>query len=214
MHWPQVSEIERIDGVDAVIVLRDGAGLRPHDFTKDCMDDMLRAAVVYGVSALDRYVHERVVQGVVAALKRPDRTRQQEEFSIPAITAIQITEAVSRARRENRAVRPANEIRKKLQELLHQRPFQSWREIEYAFKLLGIRNLAGQLQQAMAVGDIGPTKAQLNQIVARRNSIVHEGDLVRHQRGGQLRAQEVRRVWVIQSLDFFDDFVQHLEAVK
>ncbi|WP_420426819.1 hypothetical protein [Algiphilus sp.] len=213
MHWPQGSNIDRVDSADAVLILRDGSGLEPDDFSSEALADMLRAAVVYGVSALDRYIHERVVQNIVAALKRTPRTKQQEDFSIPVTTAIQITEAMSRARRAGQNVRPANEVRKKVQELLHQRPFQSWREVEYAFKLLGITNLAGQLQGAMGLGDISPVRNQLNQIVARRNHIVHEGDIVRHQRGGNLRPRELQPAFVNQSLDFLDDFVGHLEQV-
>ena len=65
---------------------------------------------------------------------------------------------------------------------LHKRPFQSWREIEYAFCLLGITNLTGRLQSAYRVSNMKPIKRQLNNIAARRNSIVHEGDLVKHER--------------------------------
>ena len=66
----------------------------------------------------------------------------------------------------------------------------------------------------MRVGDISPIKEQLNKIVARRNSIVHEGDIVKHQRGGQLRAKEIGPTFVVESLDFLDDLVRHLEAVE
>lgn len=213
MHWPQDTAIERVDSVDAVIILRDGSSLVPEDFSASCLDDQLRAAIVYGVSALDRYMHQRVVDGIVAALKRSPRTRQQEEFMIPAVTAVQITEAIVRARREGEAVRPANEIRKKIQELLHARPIQSWREIDHAFRLLGISDMAGQVQGAMNVGTIEPIKNQLNAIVARRNLIVHEGDLVRHQRGGDVREQEIRPGWVEDSLTFLDSLIDRFEHV-
>lgn len=213
MHWRQDSDIERVDSADAVVVLRDGSNLCPADFSSEVMADMLRSAIVYGVSALDRYIHERVVQNIITALKKSPKTKQQEDFSIPVTTAIQITESIARARRAGQAVRPANEVRKKVQDLLHQRPFQSWREIDYAFKLLGIKDLSGQLQTAMRVADISPVRNELNQIVARRNHIVHEGDIVRHQRGGQLRPREVQPIFVNQSLDFLDNFVAHLEQV-
>ena len=113
MHWPNHTHIERVDSADAVLILRDGSQLTPHDFSTECLADLLRSALVYGVSALDRYVHEKVVRGIVSALKRTPQTKQQEEFSIPVSTAIKISEAVARARREGKAVRPANEVRKK-----------------------------------------------------------------------------------------------------
>jgi hypothetical protein len=151
MHWPLTSQIERVDSADAILILRDGANLKSSDFTSDALTDLLRSAIVYGVSALDRYIHERVVHNIITALKKTPRTKQQDNFSIPVTTAIKITEAVSKARRAGNNVRPANEVRNKIQEILHQRPFQSWREIEYAFELLGVSNFAGQLQTAMNI---------------------------------------------------------------
>ncbi len=56
-------------------------------------------------------------------------------------------------------------------------------------------------------------KVQLNKIVARRNQIVHEGDLPRHQRGGQVYVQEIRRLWVEESLRFMEDFAVKLDAI-
>lgn len=214
MHWTNHVQIERVDSSDAVVVLRDGANLTPNDFSSDCLSDLLRSALVYGVSALDRYVHERVVKGIIATLKRSHRTKQQEDLAIPASTVIQIIETVARARKKGNAVRPANEVRKKVQELLHLRPFQSWREIDYAFQLLGIKDLASKVQTSMHIGNISTVKNPLNKIVARRNSIVHEGDIIKHQRGGKLRARGISPAFVVASLDFLDRLVEHLEAVN
>jgi hypothetical protein len=69
MHWPVNSAIERVDSAGAVIVLKEGGSLTPDHFTQAWLDDQLRAALIFGVSALDRYVHERVVKGIIPALK-------------------------------------------------------------------------------------------------------------------------------------------------
>jgi hypothetical protein len=213
MHWPMASRIERVDSADAVIVLRDGAGLAPDDFSADALEDLLRAAVTFGVSALDRYIHERVVKGFVAAFSQP-LNRRQEEFSIPASVALDITRQVARARNGGTVTRPANEVRKAVQELLHKQPFQIWKELEYAFALLGIKNVSGQLQAAYGVGDIKPIRRKLNEIVRKRNLIVHEGDLVRHKRAGQVRKNDITRAEAAAALDFLDDLVEKLEAVN
>lgn len=213
MHWPANSSIERVDSSDAIIVLRDGAVLTRDHFTQEWLDDQLRAALTFGVSALDRYVHERVVKGIIPALKKRPLTKQQEEFSLPVSTAVQIAEEAVVARKNGEMNRPANIVRKKVQELLHKRPFQSFREIEYAFQLLGIKNLVAQLQTAYGVGDVKLQKEQLGKIAMRRNQIVHEGDLVRHERGGQVKWHPIPRKYVEDSLDFLDQFVQHLEGV-
>jgi len=214
MHWPLTSDIERIDSRQAVIILRDGTSLERDDFTSESAADLLRASLTFGVSALDRYVHERVVKGIVVALKDPKLNSSQSGLSLPAFEAVKISERARKARASGDTVRLANDIRIVVQELLHKRPFQSWREVNDAFKLIGEQNLAGKLQTAYGIGDITPIRSQLGEIAKRRNWIVHEGDLVRHQRGGSCRCHDVSPKFVHESLDFMDDFVHHLESVK
>ena len=213
MHWPASSDISRIDSKDVVLILKDGASLTPDHFSAVCLDDLLRASLTFGVSALDRYVHERVVKGIIAAYKSGSLTKQQEELMVPVTTAIAISEEVAKAKKNNKNVRTANIVRIKLQELLHKKPFQSWREIEYAFNLLGIKNLSGQLQILYGLGNLKDKKAQLSHIAARRNAIVHEGDLFKHERGGTVKAHPISRKYVEDSLVFIDELVGHLQNV-
>ncbi|MBR9883423.1 MAG: hypothetical protein GYB21_07085 [Oceanospirillales bacterium] len=213
MHWKRSSEIQRVDSRDAVIVLREGSGLKPDDFTKESLDDLLRSSLTFGVSALDRYVHERVIKGFVSAYRTGNLNREQKEFNMPATLAMEIVEKNRRANLSGDTVRPANEIRKAVQEILHKRPFQNWREVEYGFCLIGVKGLAGKLQSHFGVGDFNPIRNQLNKIAERRNHIVHEGDLARHQRGGGVKAQKIERKFVEDSLAFLDDFVAALEQV-
>lgn len=213
MHWASKTKIDRVDGKDAILVLRPTATLTAAHFSAACLDDLLRASLTFGVSALDRYVHERVVKGIIKALNTKDLTRQQEELSMPAVVTLTIAEEIRKARQQGKHIRASNIVRRKLQELLHRRPFQSWRELEYAFNLLGITNLAGQLQRAYGVPNMKPIKDQLNHIAVRRNAIVHEGDLLRHQRGGKARMHPVSRKYVDDTLTFLDGLVAHLENV-
>jgi len=215
MHWPQTHAIERVDSTDAVLVLRDQASLKPDDFSADALEDLLRSAITFGVSAIDRYVHERIVKAFVNAFRSPELTKNQREFQVPATLAIDIVNRVHSARHASQTIRPANEIRKVVQQTLHKRPFQSWREIEYGFSLIGIKDLGKTLKttHTLSNDDLEALKNQLNKIVARRNQIVHEGDLPRHQRGGQVYVQEIRRLWVQESLDFLAGFASKLEGV-
>lgn len=215
MHWPQSASIERVDSNDAVVVLRDQANLTPDDFTSEALDDLLRAAITFGVSAIDRYVHERIIKAFVTSFRASDLTKNQREFQVPATLAIDIVNRVHSARATGADIRPANEIRKAVQKTLHKRPFQSWREIEYGFSLIGCKDLGRALRSAHAISpaDVETMREKLNKVVARRNQIVHEGDLPRHQRGGQVYVQEIRRLWVEESLDFLKAFATKLEAI-
>jgi hypothetical protein len=177
------------------------------------MDDLLRSAHVFSVSALDRYVHERVCKGVIAAYRKGGLSKEQKEFSIPLTLALDLAEAIRVAHKNKKKVRPANEIRKAIQEMLHSRPFQSWRDIEYAFKLIGINGLAGKIQQSKGLSDITPFKKQLGKVVERMHKIVHEGDLPRHARGGYAKKVPIERKFVSNSLDYIDELVQELERI-
>lgn len=214
MHWPQTAAIDRIDSKDAVVVLRHDSGLAAKDFSTAALDDLLRASLTLGVSALDRYLHERVVKRVIQSLRSTDLRSAQEKLEIPAIFALRMTETWRRASRDGTNSRPANQLRIALQESLHRRTFQNWREIEEAFELIGVSGITGTLQTAYAVGDMKPIKAELNALVQRRHLIVHEGDLVRHKRAGQSRVHSIARKYVADSLDFIDTLVQHLENVN
>ena len=214
MHWPRQSAIDRIDSRDAMIVLRNGSGLSADDFTSDAVDDLLRSSLAVGVSALDRYVHERVVRQVVTSLRGSKLRSAPEKLSIPAILALRMTDELRRAQRAGEGVRPANQLRIALQEALHRRTFQSWREIEDAFELIGVSGLTASLKTAYGVANLDPIKEQLDTIVQRRHQIVHESDLVRHQRGGQPRVHPITKKNVHDSLDFFDQFVNHLEEMS
>lgn len=104
MHWPQSSAIKRIDSKDAVVVLRDQSCLLPDDFSSDALDDLLRAAITFGVSAMDRYVHERVVRSFVTSFRAPELTKNQREFQVPATLAIEIVNRVHSANRLSQTI--------------------------------------------------------------------------------------------------------------
>jgi hypothetical protein len=213
MRWPQTASIDRVDSKDAVVILRHDSALVSRDFSSDALDDLLRASLTLGVSGLDRYLHERVVKRIVNCLRSRDLHSAQEKLAIPATLAVRMTEAWRGASKGGKKTRPANQLRISLQEALHLRTFQSWREIEEAFELMGITGVTGRLQSAYGVGDIKPTRAQLNSIVQRRHRIVHEGDLVRHKRAGHSRVHPLKRKYVSDSLDFIDTLVGHLESI-
>lgn len=214
MHWAHSVDIDRIDTNDTVMILKDGSSLERDDFTADALDDLLRSALVLGMSAFDRYMHERVIRKIVGAYGKSPLTREQREFSIPVSTAMQIGQAARQAQREGRQIRTANIVRVTVQELLDDRPIQSWRQIDTAFGLIGINGWRGQLQTIYAIPDLKPIQSELGRIVNRRNFIVHEGDLIRHQRGGNVKIRDIQPSFVESGLDFLDGFVGGLEQIS
>jgi len=73
MHWRQRDQIHRVDGRQAVLVLREGAGMTPEQFREAALNELVRAALVGIVSALDRYCHDLIVSRIVSALNRSEK---------------------------------------------------------------------------------------------------------------------------------------------
>lgn len=212
MHWPKAAKIFRIDSKEAIIILRHGAALSSNDFTSESIDDLLRFALVLGIGALDRYVHERISKGIVAALRAPDLSPAQKRLTIAAPLALRMNETLRRSAKIGKNIRPANQFRIAFQESLHRQTFQSPEELDEGFRMIGVNGVWGKLQTKYA--NVKAIKKQLNEVARRRNLIVHEGDLVRHQRGGRARVNEIARKYVHDSLDFLDQLVVNLEKVS
>ncbi len=217
MKWRVKGSIERVDGRDAIIVLKEGATLKRTDFAAEMLDDLLRSALTLAVSALDRYVHERVVRKIVPALRQSKQTTEQQQLEIPAHIAMEIADAVVQDRRvkSNRKFRPANIVRRRMQEVLHQRPFQSWRQIASAFALIGIGGIDGKIQASLREANLGAFKDELNAAIRQRNQIVHEGDLVRHERTGNacVRKHRIQPHAVRSGMDTIRKLVEELEKI-
>ena len=120
---------------------------------------------------------------------------------------------VRRASKASKSVRPANEVRHIVQEMLHRRPFQSWQELEYTFESDWDQGLASQIQKAKSLGSIQPVKTQLGLIAKRRNQIVHERRSCQHRRGERPKRHQVSRKFADDTLSFIRDLVSQLEAV-
>lgn len=167
MHWPLATNIERVDGRDAIIVLRDGAQLTSNDFDESELKDTLRASLVMAVSAVDAYYHSKVLAHIVKAANKGG--------NMPASLmgkGISIKEFVAGKRYTNKMqiVRNAMNLQLGFQSL------QQPSKIADALQLIGITGFWNSV-----AGRMGSTqedaKKELSAIVKRRNQIAHEGDL-------------------------------------
>ena len=214
MGWPASADIDRIIGRGALVVIKDRSVLSRDDFATEALDDLLRSSLVMGVSALDRYVHERVVKGVVSAYGHGSLNAVQRSFSLPMSLTFEVIDTMRRAQRDNKRVRPANDVRNLVQEHIHKRTFQKWNDIVNAFKLIGVEELGDHVRDRMKVKNVKLVTDQLDQILKRRNEVVHEGDLIIHKRGGEERLHAIRPSVVRRQLQFLRDFVLVLDAAK
>jgi len=188
MHWPQREAIYRVDGAGAVLVLRQSSGLTASQFFHDDLSELLRAALVTSVAALDRYCHEVLLSRVIRRVHRAERNWPPElkKVTVP-LSVAKAAIALGRRRRGPGGrirPRPMNVIRHGLQEQFHRNlTLQGPDDIARALSMIGVTELWTRCGACLAERP-EQIKRRLNTIVARRNRIVHEGDIGRLRRGG------------------------------
>jgi hypothetical protein len=206
MHWKQREQIDRVDGTGAMLILRASANITSKNFNEDYTSELLRAAHVTIVAALDRYCHELIVSRVVAALEDSNHTQELRKLAIPVI---EVHKAVKHGRKKG--ARPMNIVRQAIQDQLHRDTFQKPDDVVRGLKIIGVENLwpTCATEMGCTANDI---VTRLRDIVDRRNKIVHEGDIVRHKRGGKIRYRKITPRQVAKDIVWIGDLVDAIEA--
>lgn len=162
------------------------------------LDWLLRAAIVFSVSALDTYFHDKV-KYKVGQFSLHDLPPQLASFPIP------IRELVT----WDEAQRKGNVLRNWVAEHLSVRPLQSPTAIADAMKLAGYESLWDRIE---------PNKShkqalleKFNSLIKRRNQISHEGDR-EQSRGSGKKLRHIDRNGVDVAIRFVQDLIDKVET--
>jgi restriction system protein len=185
-----------IESAKDCLALYDGiVNLKPAGLN---IDWVLRAAVVFAVSALDTYFHDKVKYRV-GKFSLENLPPALAKFPIP------ISELTS----WEKAGRKGNTLRNWVVDYLSVRPLQSYDAIVDALKLAGIQSFWDTIEPNKT------DKAQLlkdfNALIKRRNQISHEGDRETSRRSGKI-LRPVTRDEVVGYIKFVEDFVSRAET--
>lgn len=212
MRWPVTEKIHRIDGKHSLLILRQGADVSPTEFRHDELSELLRAALVTAVSALDRYCHEMLVEKVMTVVRKSEKgwPGALKKMRVP----LRVVKDVAVMGR-NGDRRPMNLVRRALREQFHRElTLQRPNEIAEAFSMVGVGDLWRGVAGHMGKVESGKSvKERLDGIVTRRNKIVHEGDLKVHQRGGRPRLNAIKVDQVREDVMWLRKMVEALEKV-
>lgn len=211
MRWPKTESIVRIDGKDnkSMLILRESANLSRESFTHDYASELLRGAVSASVSALDRYIHEIVVKYFLRILSLP-KAEQSKEFQSISLPVNAVKSAVDKLRADPDA-RPGGIIKEAVRKVLHRDfTFQSASGLQKAATMLGVKDFwrkvsAKKNGQASLV-----IQNRINEIVRRRNQIVHESDLIIQQRARHIKMRDISKQ---QALDIVLDVKSLVRAI-
>ena len=159
---------------------------------------LLRGVVVFAISALDAYFHDKIryragkygnLKSLPAAMSR---------FQIP----------VGDLARWESASRKGNVLRRWIVEHYSRRSLQTKDDIADALKVVGIENLWATVE---------PDTPQRNQLlktlaefVRRRNAIAHEGDRLQSRRSGK-QLRPIERAYTYRCVQFVHDLVRRVE---
>jgi len=161
------------------------------------IDWVLRSAVVFTVSALDTYFHDKV---------KYRAGRYSLENLPPALSRFEIP--VHELSKWERAERKGNVLRNWVVEYLSTKPLQSPNSISDALKLVGIESLWNTIEPDNK--DREGTLKELNEMTKRRNQISHEGDRMSSRRSGK-RLRPIDRDQVVAWIEFTEDLVRKIE---
>jgi hypothetical protein len=193
MHWSQAERIHRVDGKsqNSILIFKDCIGVDRGHFSHAYLSELLRAAVVASIAALDRYLHDIVLHHSISLLRRKEDDIPKElcKLSIPVLATKKALESL----KANKNARPGHILKRAIQEHLHKEyTFQNPDSVQKAAQMLGIDDFWSKValefdppvQKKTVV-----TKLRFN--VARRNQIVHEADLIRKTKARKLTLREV-----------------------
>lgn len=199
MHWPvgRAANIDRIDGRDAIVVLKDGSRLQGDDFESTALADLLRASLVLGVSSLDAYFHSKIIAYVVRAANQGGD--MPGALKKATITVEDFVEG-------RRYTRRMTTVRNSLDESLGFQTLQQPDKIANGLALIGVAGFWANVAARMEVPQEG-VKSRLSQIVKRRNQIAHEGD-VSQSRRTRNASREIDTSYVRQSLGFIRKLIK------
>lgn len=162
-----------------------------------------------GVGALDTWMHWTIARTDLKALSRAMRN-----LEVPFGTLVEMAEISVDSRRRGVLDRPLVRARNALQERLLKMTFQSAREWDRGFELIGVRSGLSKVGAAMTPAETRTdVEKRLNSLSHRRNQISHEGDLSRKLRPQSITRNAIARTDVAADLGWIRAFLTAADTV-
>lgn len=162
------------------------------------LDWILRASVVFVVSALDTYFHDKVKYRV-GKYSLEDLPKALAKFEI-RISDISTWE---------RAERKGNVLRNWVTDHFSTKPLQSPQRIAEALKFAGIEDVWREIEKDD--GERRELIGRFDALIRRRNQIAHEGDREQSRKSGK-KVRGITRDYVSGSIDYAKNIVGRIEA--
>ncbi|MBB3196875.1 hypothetical protein FHS28_004300 [Roseateles terrae] len=157
-------------------------------------------------------MHWLVYRRISEVRREGDLPKVLARLEIPFSDLASLADSSIKARQEDRDLRPWVQVKNSVQRRLLKETFQSYEQVGQALALAGIEK--GWTRTAAALGvKADDIKTRLNQLVHRRNQIVHEGDIKRASRPQKLQYNDVENDEVSADVDWVEQLVAAFEQV-
>jgi hypothetical protein len=181
------SFINNIASVDSLLSIHEIV-IKNFPLLTDQIDELLRAAIVLSVSALDNYLHDfyrtEIVEGFLGT---GNFNVKFDKIKI----SIQLINDMNAAFSDAEKRKFLNDEIRKMQKT---ESFQSPKSIQNIFELINIKNIWSKLEKVIGI-KAQTIKDELGLIIERRNKISHESDWdYFNQRKNLINIEEVRNV--------------------
>jgi len=175
-------------------------------------NDLRRMALVMAVAAIDSYMHAVVLRRIADVRRRADLPKALARLEVSFFEIADLADASIDAQRSHRRSRPWVQVKASLQRRLLKETFQSYDQVATAFAIAGIDKAWTKI--ASELGENAPDiKAWLNDLVHRRNQIVHEGDMKRASRPRRLQFNDIDHAEVKDGIDEVDILIDAMHKV-
>ena len=216
IHWPVSEKFIRIDGKkrESILIIKESVGISSEQFSHDYLSELLRAALVAAVSALDKYMHDLVV-GKSVSLLRQSEEKIPSEFKKIRIPILEAQKALKHLKNDSES-RPGHIIKKAIQTVLHRDyTFQGSASILKATRMIGIENFWENILTEMSplYENKKEIISKLDKIAKRRNQIVHEADVPPMLKPRKINLREISRKEIEEDIKFIKEFVSAIEKV-
>jgi len=168
-------------------------------------EDILRAAVVLEIAAVDSYFHDKILERLTPFLK----SRKGQGLPGGLVDLLERKGGTRKVLGIMYKPRPHRHIHTVVKKAQADLTFQKPPKITNALKLIGVTDFWYKVARKMGRrASKDSVKERVGQYASRRDKIAHEGD---RKRGGSLNA--IRRPYVRDCLNFFQRFIEAADAV-
>ncbi len=212
-YWNETSPLTRIDGNNAVLLIHGNSNFNMQHFKHEYLGELSRAALSFGVSALDRYIHDIVEHYAITMLagSLTDVPKSLGDFSMPLkVTEECLKKALESRNGKKTNTRPRTILRQKFREALNKKTFQKYDDISNAFRLLNLQEPWNNIATQMKISN-DELKKRLNSITHRRNKIVHEGDIQHGPKLRKIKLNDIQNGKTNEDINWLENFVRAIE---